>query len=223
MGYEPNGPTETLRRVASILGTERRRRVCRDYLAASKQQSVRSARLRDMDEHERFGRVLAQAIAEDVVADPPAGPVLRVVIRWFEPLDPGYFTVHVLGADDESRVRPQDAWYPLEWHGVDDDMGRTERLTERADIRAAAAPITSDDYDDEDEEYDEDEHGLAPRAIIAAVKAVPDALRAAGVDLDPRFAVSAAHFEGHGALATLRATDPAALERLEASGLQPQD
>lgn len=174
-----------------------------------------------MDGQERFGQVLAQAIAEDVVADRPEGPVLRVVIRWFESIDPVYFTVHVLGADHEGQVRPQDSWYPLEWHGVGDDMVRTDRVRARADVQAAAAPITSDDY--EEDEADEGEDGLAPRAIVAAVKAIPEALRTAGVELDPRFAVSAAHFEGHGALATLKATDPAALERLEAAGLQPQE
>ena len=174
-----------------------------------------------MDDQERFGQVLAQAIAEDVVANPPNGPVLRVVIRWFESIDPIYFTVHVLGADDEGQIRPQDSWYPLEWHGVGDEMVRTDRLRERADVQAAAAPITSDDYDEDEE--DEGEDGLAPRAIIAAVKAVPEALRTAGIELDPRFAVSAAHFEGHGALATLEATAPATLERLQAAGLEPQE
>jgi hypothetical protein len=48
-------------------------------------------------------------------------------------------------------------------------------------------------------------------------------VRAASIDLDPRLAVSAAHFEGHGAYATLRATDPAALKQLEGRGIQPQE
>jgi hypothetical protein len=168
-----------------------------------------------------FGQALARALASDVSANPPDGPVMRVIVRWFEAIDPLYFTVHVLGADDQPGLDARDAWSLLEWANLDRELERTGRVREHDEVQRAGSPLTRDD-DDELADVDE-EDGLAPPAILEAVRAIPSAFHDAGIALGYGFAVSASHFEGHGALATLGTTaEPARLRALRDLGLLPE-
>jgi hypothetical protein len=61
-------------------------------------------------------------------------------------------------------------------------------------------------------------------AVIETIRRLPEALRAAGVKLEDEFAASAAHFEGYGALAVLKATAyPGTISALDARGELPEE
>jgi hypothetical protein len=174
-------------------------------------------------EEQEYAASFARAIAEDVSAHPPAGPLVRVVIRWFEEDDPLYFTVHVLGSDDRADVPPEDAWYPLEWPNVDQEMERTDRLAEHSAVRQAGEALRTA-YEAGTSEHAEDGDWAPSQATVEVVRRLPDELQAAGVRLDEEFAASAAHFEGWGALAVLQeVADTRLLAALEARGELPAE
>jgi hypothetical protein len=172
-------------------------------------------------EERDYAEAFARAIAEDLRAHPPGGPVVRVVVRWFEEDDPLYFTVHALGIEERAEIPPEDAWYPLEWPNVDREMERTDRLSEAPAVISAGEALKAR-YETAG---DDDEGEWEPSAAtVEVVRALPAALQAAGVPLDQEFAASAAHFEGWGALRVLQDVgDPRVLGALEARGELPAE
>jgi hypothetical protein len=173
-------------------------------------------------EEQTYAAVLAGAIAADLSANPARGALLRLVVRWFEPDDPLYFTVHALGADEP--VEPPAAWYPLEWPEVERELDRTARLSGDADVLAAGAALRPQYEEAADDADDEDGEPAASPATVELVRRLPAALRAAGVALDERFAVTAAHSEGSGALAVLRSVaSPQLLSALAARDELPEE
>jgi hypothetical protein len=170
------------------------------------------------EDERRFADRLATAIADDLRRVPPREPVLRVVLRWFTTDDPLYFTVHALGAPEAGDVDPGDAWYPLEWGNVDAEIERAERLlTAHPELRRAGERLQ--------QRYEEVVGDDEPSpAILEAVRRLPAAIAAAGIETHERFAVAAAQFEGYGALPVLRRlADPALLAELEARGELPDE
>jgi hypothetical protein len=162
-----------------------------------------------------YAAVVAEAIAADVAAHGPSGPLRRLVVRWFWSGDPAYLTIHVL-SDGDPQPAPEDAWYPLEWANEERELERTDRILERPEVVRAAAALSATFEDDDDEA-----HVPAVEAIIAGL---PAALRAAGIELADRFAASAAHFEGWGALDVLIGlAPPELLAALEAHGELPEE
>ena len=175
----------------------------------------------------QFASAFAAALARDVRRHGPGEPLVRAVVRWHEPTDPLYFTVHVLTSRQRRQVRPADAWYPLEWPNVDAEMERTDRLNRDAAIRRTGRRLAAryqrdPDVQDEIEGWGD---GLSPSPVIVEiVRRVPEALRDAGVDVHDELAVSAAHFEGYGALPVLRATaQPGVIAALDRRGELPAD
>lgn len=174
-------------------------------------------------QEDEYAASFARAIAEDLRAHPPAGALVRVVIRWFEGDDPLYFTVHALGSEERADVPPEDAWHPLEWPNVDQEIERTDRLTEHPGVRHTGEALKAT-YETGTPEWAKDDAGTISPATIDVVRRLTIELQAAGVRLDDEFAASAAHFEGWGALAVLRdLADPHVLAALEARGELPAD
>lgn len=177
-----------------------------------------------IDEEERFAAELARAVAEDVRAHPPGGDLVRVVLRWSEARDPLYFTVHALGEEDAQEVPADDAWYPLEWPNVDDELERTERVSEDPGVQEAGEALVAAYEASEVEEPEDTGEWTPSQAIVETVRLLADALRGAGVPLAERFAASAAHFEGWGVLKILEATaDGDALHALEEQDELPHE
>lgn len=171
-------------------------------------------------EEAKFASALVEAVVDDLRRNPPAGAVIRVVIRWFEADDPAYFTLHVLGSDERAGVPADDAWYPLEWPNVEREMQRTDRVAEAPAVARAGEELEqyyqshSDDGDDEE----------PSAAIQEAVRRLPEALLSAEIPTEAELAVSAAHFEGWGALAVLRkVAGPDLIAALEARGELPDE
>ena len=171
-------------------------------------------------EEQQFADSFARAVAEDIRAHPAGGPLVRVVVRWDEETEPMHFTVHALGADEADEVAAEDAWYPLEWPNIDHEMERVDRLADDPILQRAADELKVQ-YEDRGEHEDEDAaagewgSGASP-AVVEAVRALPEALREAGVPLDEEFVATASHFEGWGALKVLEETaDPDVLSALE--------
>ena len=177
-------------------------------------------------EEERFAAELARAVAEDVRAHAPAGELVRIIVRWFEAADPLYFTVHALGEDEAQEVPADDAWYPLEWPNLDDELERSERVAEDPGVVEAGEALAAAYAEAEEEEPQPQEDGewTPSLAIVEAVRLMADALRGAGVPLAERFAASAAHSEGWGVLKVLEATaDSDALHALEEQDELPHE
>jgi hypothetical protein len=156
-----------------------------------------------------YGVTVARALAEDVARHGPAAPLRRVVIRWFWDGDPSYLTLHVLGANDE-QPPPEDAWYPLEWRNEEREFERTDRVLARPDVIRAAEVLTATFPRDGNGDVDGYAHLTAVHEIV---RQLPTALSASGIHLEDRFAVSAAHFEGWGALDALEDTAAPELPR----------
>ena len=157
----------------------------------------------------RFGAALAAAIATDTQRHPPRGRLARVVVRWFDPAQPGYFTVHVLGQRERRRIRDADAWYPLEWPNLDREVRRTDRVTKA--VRAAARTLKrryARRPSAVPDEITAANERLAPPAILSALRRLPKQLRLRGLPVTGDFSMSATHLEGDGGLATLRALGP---------------
>lgn len=180
-----------------------------------------------MPEERRFADAFAREIAADVKKHGPDRPLVRAVIRWFEPQDPLYFTVHVLTARDRADVPPENAWYPLEWPNVDEEMRRTERLAANRAIDEAGRPLAGRYESDPALHEDGEASGELPapsRAVLETVRRLPGALRDAGVALHDELAVSAANFEGFGAGSVLRQTaQPGVIAALDARGELPAE
>lgn len=179
-------------------------------------------------EEQEFADTFSRALAEDVHAHPPAGPLVRLIVRWAEETEPLHFTAHALGADERDEVAAEDAWYPLEWPNLDHEMERADRLAEDPVLQRAGDALKSQ-YEDRGEEPDEDEaagewgHHASP-ALVEAVRLLPEALREAGVPLDEEFVATASHFEGWGALKVIEETaDPDVLAALEARDELPYE
>ena len=174
-------------------------------------------------EEERFAAELARAIAEDVRAHPPGGDLVRVVLRWFEAADPLHFTVHALGEEGAQEVPVDDAWYPLEWPNVDDELERTERVGEDPGVQEAGEALAAA-YEESEDEHEETGEWTPSEAIVETVRLLADELRGAGVPLAERCAASAAHSEGWGVLKVLEATaDSDALHALEEQDELPHE
>ncbi len=179
-----------------------------------------------IDEEERFAAELARAVAEDVRAHAPGGELVRIIVRWFEAADPLYFTVHALGEDEAQEVPADDAWYPLEWPNLDDELERSERVAEDPGVVEAGEALAAAYAEAEEEAEEPEEAGewTPSLAIVEAVRLMADALRGAGVPLAERFAASAAHSEGWGVLKVLEATaDSDALHALEEQDELPRE
>ena len=175
-------------------------------------------------EEERFAAELARAVAEDVRAHAPGGELVRIIVRWFESADPLYFTVHALGEDEAQEVPADDAWYPLEWPNLDDELERSERVAEDPGVVEAGEALAAAYAEAEEEEPQETGEWTPSLAIVEAVRLMADALRGASVPLAERFAASAAHSEGWGVLKVLEATaDSDALHALEEQDELPHE
>ncbi|CAM4400589.1 hypothetical protein NONI108955_25110 [Nocardia ninae] len=171
----------------------------------------------------QFAAALARAIAEDLRVHPPAGALVRVVIRWFEEDNPLNFGVHALGSAQRADVAPEDAWYPLEWANLEDEGARFERLSEHPDVQRTGAELAAA-YQAGTSEPVGDDAWLPAPAILDAVRRLPAELRAAGLPLDDDFAAAAAHFEGMGPLAVLQQlAAPYVLAALAARGELPTE
>jgi hypothetical protein len=167
------------------------------------------------DEGRAYAALVAGAIARDVVEHGPAGPLRRVVVRWFWSGDPAYLTIHVLGDGDE-QPPPDDAWYPLEWPNVERELERTDRVLDRPEIQGAAETLRAT--------FPEGDAEAHVPAVEGIVRSLPAALAAAGLELADRFAVSAAHFEGWGALDGIQAfASPDLQAALEEHGEMPTE
>ncbi|MEA2445770.1 MAG: hypothetical protein QOJ12_3062 [Thermoleophilales bacterium] len=158
-------------------------------------------------EGQAYAAVLAESIADDVLEHPATGVLLRAVIRWFWNGDPLYLTIHVIGIGDE-QPDADDAWGPLVWPNADREFLRTDRILARPELQRAGAALRTSFEPDDDGMPETDAH--LP-AVYEAVRLLPSALRARGVPLAERFAVTAAHFEGWGGLEALEHTAPVAL------------
>lgn len=167
------------------------------------------------DEGRAYAALVADAIARDVAEHGPAGPLRRIVVRWFWSGDPAYLTIHVLGDGDEQPAL-DDAWYPLEWPNVERELERTDRVLDRPEIQGAAETLQAT--------FPEGDAEAHVPAVEEIVRSLPAALAAAGLELADRFAVSAAHFEGWGALdAIVGVSSPELLAALEAHGEMPTE
>lgn len=171
-------------------------------------------------EEATFASALVEAVVDDLGRNPPAGAVVRVVIRWFEADDPAYFTLHVLGGDERAGVPADDAWYPLEWPNAEREEERTGRVAQAPAV-ASAGEALERHYRSHPDDGDWPEPSAA---IQEAVRRLPEALRSAEIPTDPELAVSAAHFEGWGALVVLRkVAGPDLIAALEARGELPDE
>lgn len=171
-----------------------------------------------------FAAALANAIAADAAAHPVDGPLLRAIVRWFDVADPSYLTVHLLGAGEaDDTTHGDEAWLPLEWTNADREFERTERLVDDAAWREAAARLVEPYEDMVSAGLGDEGPGFGvSRAIWETIRQLPAAFERHGVELDPHFAATAAHFEAVGGLDVLRDTaSPAALAALEAAGELP--
>jgi hypothetical protein len=167
-------------------------------------------------EENDFVAAFVAAIVGDVSERPTPGPLARIVVRWFDADDPLYFTIHALGADERDDVSSGDAWYPLEWPNAERELVRADRISGQPGVASAGAALRPQYEAAADERDDDAELGPSP-AILAAVRALPAALGDAGVAVEPDLAISAAHFEGYGALEVLEAVaDAELLEALSA-------
>ena len=168
-----------------------------------------------------YAAAVASAIAADIRDEPPEGPLVRVVLRWFEENDPLYFTVHALGAEERDAMPAEDAWYPLEWPNEDREIDRGERVAQDPDVKRAGEALAA--HYEQQEADESGEWGPSP-ATVEVVRRLPDALRLAGVELTDDFAASAAHFEGWGARAVLeQVADGRLLGVLEERGELPEE
>jgi hypothetical protein len=154
-----------------------------------------------------YGAALATAIAADIASDRLAGPLRRIVVRWFWNADPTYLTIHALAAGDPQPYA-EDAWYPLEWDVSNREFERTERVLAAPAVQQAVAALTASFERLDDDQVDDLAH--VP-AVLEAVRRLPDSLATHAVPVADRFAVAAAHFEGWGLLQSLRATAPSEL------------
>jgi hypothetical protein len=167
-----------------------------------------------------YAATLAGALADDVARNGPSGPLRRAVIRWFWDGDPAYLTLHVLGADDEQPPL-EDAWYPLEWANEEREIQRTDRVLGRPEVISAAEALTATFPRDRHGEVDGYAHVTAVDELVVQL---PAAFARAGIHLHERFAVSAAHFEGWGALDVLEGTaSPELLKALADHGELPEE
>ena len=170
-------------------------------------------------EEQQFADTFARAVAEDIRAHPAGGRLVRVVVRWEQETEPLNFTLHALGEDEAEDVAPEDAWYPLEWPNLDHEMERGDRLADDPILQRAGQELQTQYADSGEPEGEEAAgewgHGASP-AIVEAVRALPEALRDAGVPLQEEFVATASHFEGWGALKVRAETaDPDVLAALE--------
>jgi hypothetical protein len=172
------------------------------------------------EEGRAYAAVVAGAIARDIAERGPSGPLRRIVVRWFWSGDPTYLTIHVL-ADGDAQPPPDDAWFPLEWADSERELQRTDRILEQLPVQRAAETLTATFARDDDGEVDGEAHLPAVEEIV---RLLPDALRAAGVELGDVFAASAAHFEGWGALDVLESlASPELRAALEERGEWPSE
>lgn len=154
----------------------------------------------------RFVEAFVRALVADLVQYPVRGRLLRVVIRWHEAAEPGYFTVHALGTEDD--VEGVDPWNALSWG---DDGGRERKRTERvgADVAViAAAEDLAEPYYELPDVVD-GEFQASP-ALIEIARRIPSACRASGIETAPHMLALPGHFEsGGGALRAMHALEPA--------------
>jgi hypothetical protein len=101
-------------------------------------------------------------------------------------------------------------------------LERSDRVLGRPEVVAAAETLAATFPRDDDGEAD---NGYAHvTAVYEIVVQLPAALPAAGVGLDARFAASAAHFDGWGALDVLEETaSPELLKALDEHGELPEE
>jgi hypothetical protein len=187
-----------------------------------------------MDEAERrYVDALLGALVRDLRDHPVPGRLARVVVRWFEASDPLYLTIHALGTDQESAVaggrrrwggrlrrRPGDAWLPLEWDNVDEEMERTDRVLSDPAVQAAGravAELHGERPDLADGEF------RAPPALVELARRARDAFRAADIEVAEHMLLLPSHFEGEGARQVMQQIEPpeAVLAALRARGAVP--
>lgn len=153
----------------------------------------------------RFVEAFVRALVGDLVEHPVRGSLSRVVIRWHEAAEPGYFTVHALGTEDD--VEGIDPWNALAWG---DDGGRERKRTERVGADSAvtaAAEELADPYYDLPDVVD-GEYQASP-ALIEIARRIPSACRASGIATAPHTLALPGHFEsGGGALRAMHAIEP---------------
>lgn len=126
---------------------------------------------------------------------------------------------HIGDGDEQPAL--DDSWFPLEWANVERELERTDRVLERPEVQRAAETPTATFPLGADGEVDAEAH--LP-AVVEIVRLFPAALAAAGLELADRFAASAAHFEGWGALDVIDGlASPELRAALEAHGEMPTE
>lgn len=180
---------------------------------------------------DEFAEALSVAIARDAAAQESEGELLRVVLRWHDWAEPGYFTVHLLRAGEAGGASGDEAWTPLEWPNSERELERTDRIAADEAVQRLAAelqPIYEARADalmaaqDAGETVPELPGEGVSRALLETVRRLPDALGRFGVPLASDFAATATSFEAAGGQYALRAfTAPEIVERLASAGELP--
>lgn len=145
-----------------------------------------------------------RALVDDLVEHPVPGQLCRVVIRWHQAAEPGHFTVHALGTEDNTE--DTDAWDPLSWEDDDREFERTDRVQADHAVRDTAASLAEAYHDLPD--LVDGEFQASP-ALIEIARRIPAACRASGIKTAPHMLALPGHFEGgSGALRAVRAVKP---------------
>lgn len=188
-----------------------------------------------MDEAEvRYVDALLAALVRDLEEHPVPGQLARVVVRWFEAAEPLYLTIHALGTEQESAVRGSrrrwggrrrrgegEAWLPLEWENLAEEMQRTDRVLSDPAVQAAG-PAVAKLYEDLPQLVDDEYQ--APPALTELARRAREAFAAAGIELAEHMLLLPSHFEGEGALQAFEQIEPpqAVVAALRARGALPE-
>jgi hypothetical protein len=92
-----------------------------------------------------FVEAFLRALVDDLVERPVPGQLCRVVIRWHQAAEPGHFTVHALGTEDDTD--DIDPWDPLSWDNEDREFERTDRVQAQHSVTEAAASLAAAYHD----------------------------------------------------------------------------
>ena len=181
----------------------------------------------------RYVDALLAALTRDLQEHPVPGQLARVVVRWFEPAELLYLTIHALGTEQESAVQGGrrwggrrkrgggDAWLPLEWDNLDEEMQRTDRVLGDPAVQAAG-PAVAKLYEDLPQLADDEFQ--APPALVELARRAREAFAAAGIELAEHMLLLPSHFEGEGALQAMEQIEPpeTVVAELRARGALPE-
>ena len=147
-------------------------------------------------EFETFSETLARLLAEDLATNLPAGPVVRVAIRWTGPDEPLALRVDVLGAHDQA-ASDTISWSPSDWAVIQRESERTDRLTGHQELQQASEALSS--------KAAEASGSVAARwgptpMVVETARRLPAAFSAASVPIAHDFGVRLIHEDDSGLL-----------------------